>query len=105
MLKTEFVSFSGAVHYGYCTPALEGGLSNIHPVIITLQGQVAFYLGALKPSMDELNIYYERLNTTKEHLFPIQFRILVPAPGYQTSGTIYAFVRRTIASPALVEFT
>ncbi len=105
IVKTQFISRSEAVYYGYCTPDTEGAITHMHPVIITPRGQVGFYFGALKPSPDELMADYERLGTSRENLFPIRFCSLVPAPGLVTSGTIRAFVRRTLDSPTLIEFT
>jgi len=98
MVKAEFISRCDKVHYGFCTPATKGDLSSMHPVIVTANGQVGFYHGAVPPSPAELATGYARLETTPEELFPIRFRCLVPAPGLVTSGTIPAHIWLTVDS-------
>ena len=105
VVKTEFVSRSGTVYYGYCTPTPEEDISDTHPVIVTPHGQVGFYFGVMPPSAGELADAYQRLGATRESLFPIQYRSLVAAPGCVTSGTIPAFICRRMDSPALIEIT
>ncbi|HLL60286.1 MAG TPA: hypothetical protein VK338_01085, partial [Candidatus Nitrosocosmicus sp.] len=75
IVKTEFIANNGKKYIGYITPHKEKYIGYIAPTIVTDSQQVMLWYGVMKPSKDELNDAYKVLNTNKNDLFPLKFKV------------------------------
>jgi hypothetical protein len=66
-------------------------LAAVQPVIITDQGQVAFWFGVMKPSPAVAAQAYENLSRAPAEVFPIAFESTVPITAGSIRGTIEGF--------------
>ena len=88
---------------GFISYAFEDSPASLHPVIVTQHGQVGFYHGALKPTVEKIALYYSRLETDKEAFFPVHFQSSQSIPGCVTQGVLDGFYYRTFESEQLIK--
>jgi hypothetical protein len=83
----------GSAAHGYVTPSLDrSDLGAVQPVIVTSQGQVGLWCGAIAPSSDQINRNYAVLSKTRETVFPLSFASAVDIHGGEISGTVTGFL-------------
>ncbi|HSP33045.1 MAG TPA: hypothetical protein VLU46_01885 [Thermoanaerobaculia bacterium] len=87
--ETQFVLANGAHHIGFCTPAEEDDVETLQPVIVTGAGHVYFSFDE-PPSREFLRAQWELLGASREEIFPVHFRCMVPVNGRYITGTIEA---------------
>lgn len=66
--------------------------ADMNPIIITQQGQVAFWYGTLKPSPEEISQNYRMLNKKPFEVFPIKFTSDVEVLDSIAEGTLEGFL-------------
>jgi hypothetical protein len=71
VVLTDFTLADGTHMRGYITPPAQGAsdVSMIQPVIVTEQGQVAFWYGILKPNAETIAENYHFLAKTASQVF------------------------------------
>jgi hypothetical protein len=87
--ETQFILANGAQHIGFCTPAEEGDLESLQPVIVTGGGHVYFWFDE-PPSRETLRRQWDLLGVGREEIFPVHFRCTVPVNGKYVTGVIEA---------------
>lgn len=92
-VRAEFHLADGTRRTGYFTPSGPGAqdMSALQPVIVTEEGQVSFWLGAVRPAGDDLAECYATLGRPARGVFPIRFRSAVRLGGEVVEGTIEGF--------------
>lgn len=104
VVKANFVLADGTQLFGYLTPPVRGGgglgtifsgddgLGTIQPQIITPRGQVSFWLGARKPSTEDLEHEYDKLERRPDKVFPLHFANDAEVLGGRVEGIVNAFL-------------
>lgn len=92
-VRAEFQLADGTIRTGYFTPSGPGvrDMSALQPVVVTEEGQVPFWLGALRPAPNNLAECYATLGRPPRGVFPIRFRSAVPVGGEAVEGEIEGF--------------
>ena len=93
VMRAYFILADGSRMEGYLSPPCQddNSLGIIQPTIITLQGQVSFWLGAFGPRPEDISEGYTFLNKKASQVFPIQFGSLVPTNRGLVEGTLDGF--------------
>ncbi len=91
LVKCLFFAKSGRRYEGFCTAVTSSDLSSLQPVILTAQGPVRFWYGAIRPKPQTLAEAYERLGRSADEFFPAEFRALLPVAGTRLEGRIEGF--------------
>ena len=92
VVATEFHLRDGSQFRGFVYAREEKGLGSVQPVIITDQGQLAFWHGAIRPEPGELRRAYELLGRLPDRVFPIRFHSLVVVGGGPIEGIVPGFL-------------
>jgi hypothetical protein len=93
--RARFRLADGSQFHGYLTPPVQGddSLGTLQPVIVTNDGQVLFWWGAILPPGTEIAQSYERLGKrSHSDVFPIQFSSDVPIVGGPIEGELPGFL-------------
>lgn len=80
---------------GYLTPPVQGdsSLGTLQPIIITGEGQVLFWWGAIEPPRSHVAASYRRLGKAlPSHVFPLEFSSDVPMIGGPVRGQLPGFL-------------
>lgn len=96
IVKTEFETASGKKYFGLCSPSFELKLDEVQPYMYTENGILSFWFGMLEPTRQIIDDLYKQFNETKETLFPIKFKSVVPTKGAKLQGQINGFMWRPI---------
>jgi hypothetical protein len=71
----------------------DDGLGTLQPIIVTPEGQVAFWWGGSAPSRDEIEENYRRLGkSSPDQVFPIRFESEVEIIGGAVRGELPGFL-------------
>ena len=90
VVRAKFSLADGTRYIGYLTPGhAADDLGLIQPMIITPEGQVIFWMGAV-PS--DTGPYYQKLGKTAGQIFPVAFKSDVPLVGGVIFGSIPGFL-------------
>lgn len=95
VVKAAFQLADGSKMTGYLSPPLKksSNLSILQPVIITQQGQVLFWWGAIIPKPSMISQSYARLGkATPAEVFPIKFAADVACTCGPITGEIPGFL-------------
>lgn len=94
VILSDFTLADGTHMQGYLTPLAQGtnDVSMSQPIIITEQGQVAFWYGILKPSAETILGNYRLLTKTAAQVFPARFKSMVEMQGGIIEGTLDGFL-------------
>jgi hypothetical protein len=95
VVRATFRLADGTEHRGYLTPPVQGddSLGTLQPVVVTDQGQVLFWWGAIMPPTTAIAQSYERLGkTTPSDVFPIHFSSDFPIVGGAVQGELPGFL-------------
>ena len=94
VVYASFVLADGTPMSGYLTPSPNAtDLGIIQPIIVTPQGQVAFWCGILEPTSEAISASYGRLNkSSSTQVFPIQFASEVELAAGPLKGSIPGFL-------------
>ena len=91
MLFRSFTAADGTVFEGLITATDEKDISGSHPLIIHKNQHVTFWQGAVPPNPQEIQRAYTALQKTKDLLFPITYKTLIPIRKGQNTGKILGF--------------
>jgi hypothetical protein len=106
IVLTEFVSADGTRFDGYASPEEEAQPARTQPTIVTADGHVGFWFGAVVPTSDRLEACYRLLGKAAAELFPVSYRALAEHGGAPLEGEIAAFMHyESIGSERVVEVT
>ena len=94
VVRAELVARDGTRFTGFVTASEDDALSGLQPTIVTVRGQVRFWLGLHGPRPGEIEEAYELLAKPAGQLFPLRFQALVPVRGGTPAGVISGFLRR-----------
>jgi hypothetical protein len=84
--------FPGYLYYAPEVPGSSyGPLANLQPQIITPQGQVMFWFGAVTPGAEALADIYRKLGAAAAGVFPVRFASDVPLATGPIQGEIPGF--------------
>ena len=97
MIQCKFATPTGKTFHGICHPTFENSISSIQPYIFTDKGLVMFWCGAIKPTQNRKDSYYNLLNESSDSLFPLKFESTTPTVGANMSGLIEGFMWFTFA--------
>jgi len=94
MVRAKFRLADGTKLTGDLTPSLsqEIDLGTIQPQFTTIDGQVPFWCGVVKPSRETLKGFYKLLGRSADKVFPILFSSDVELVGGQVSGELEGFL-------------
>jgi len=102
IVKAKFVLADGTPLFGYLTPPVRSDsplgmfsgdhLATTQPQIITPRGQVSFWLGARKPSTEDLEDQYGKLERRPDKVFPLHFANEAEVVGGRVEGIVNAFL-------------
>jgi len=95
VVRARFQLADGTTMSGYLTPPVQGddGLGTLQPIIVTPDGQVAFWHGMGVPSRDEIGESYRRLGkSSPDQVFPIRFESEVEIIGGAVRGELPGFL-------------
>jgi len=92
VVRAEFVSADGTRFDGYVSPQHEAELGWIQPTVVTMTGQVGFWLGAFPPRPGHLDEAYAIVGKTAGELFPIRYRAVVEHGGVPLEGELDGFM-------------
>lgn len=100
IVRASFHLADGTQMMGYIRPITLSGSeltkpvvpADMNPIIITEQGQVAFWYGALKPGPEEISQNYRMLNKKPSEVFPIKFASDVEVLDSVVAGTLEGFL-------------
>jgi hypothetical protein len=95
VVRARFQLADGTTMAGYLTPPVQGddGLGTLQPIIVTPEGQVAFWHGLRAPTQDEMGESYRRLGKSKpDQVFPIRFESEVQIIGGPVRGELPGFL-------------
>ena len=95
VVRTRFQLADGTTMSGYLTPPGQDddGLGTLQPVIVTPDGQVAFWHGMHAPSPDKIGESYRRLGkSSPDKIFPIRFESEVEIIGGAVRGELPGFL-------------
>jgi hypothetical protein len=91
LVRAKFSLADGTRHIGYLTPGhASDDLGSVQPLLITPQGQVNFWMGAVHGDTAPL---YQKLGRTAAQTFPITFKSDVPLLDGVIFGSIPGFLR------------
>jgi hypothetical protein len=90
IVRAKFSLADGTRHVGYLTPShAADDLGSIQPILITPQGQISFWMGAVRDNPLPL---YQKLGKSADQIFPITFKSDVPLIGGVVFGSIEGFL-------------
>lgn len=89
--RTRFVAANGRSFLGMMKCWGGDGVQGTDPTIVTDAGQICFYFGMVKPSMEQIAVAYERLGLSPGDLFPLTYRLDVSLPEGPPGGEILGF--------------
>ncbi|HYN10338.1 MAG TPA: hypothetical protein VES67_23325 [Vicinamibacterales bacterium] len=95
VVRARFQLADGTTMSGYLTPPVQGddGLGTLQPIILTPDGQVAFWHGMRAPTPDEIGESYRRLGkSSPDQVFPIRFESEVEIVGGPVRGELPGFL-------------
>jgi hypothetical protein len=93
IVRAKFSLADGTRLPGYLTPGhAADDLGSIQPIIITPQGQINFWMGAVRGDISPL---YQKLGKNADQIFPITFKSDVPLVGGVVFGSIPGFLHLT----------
>jgi hypothetical protein len=95
IVAAEFTFADGGTLTGYLTPfpSSDASPGDVHPVVVTEEGQVAFWLGTLTPEPAWVAECYRILGRSADDVFPVQFRSIAPTTVGVTVGSINGFMQ------------
>ena len=80
LVKAQFTYADGSTAYGYLTPATDStDLGAVQPVVITADGQVAFWCGIIEPSSKRYTALLFAFVQATLFGIPNHFRVCRPA--------------------------
>lgn len=94
IVKASFRLADGTVYQGYLSASADRAIGFVQPIIVTPQGQVAFWYGIMTPKADAVAKAYERLGKGASAVFPVAYQSKVPLKGGPITGTLSAFLSR-----------
>jgi hypothetical protein len=95
VVRARFRLADGSEHRGCLTPPVQGdnSLGTLQPVIVTDQGQVLFWWGAIMPPRVAIAQSYERLGKkSPSDVFPIHFSSDIQIAGGAVQGELPGFL-------------
>jgi len=95
VVRARFVLADGTQLQGYITPPVQGdsSLGTLQPIIITPQGQIAFWCGAMVLEAAAIAGNYALLGkSSPSQVFPLQFEADVPLVGGPLRGEVPGFM-------------
>ncbi len=100
IVRARFHLADGTQMVGYIKPIKLSGSGfmdpvipvDMNPVIVTEQGQVTFWYGALKPEIEHISQNYRLLNKKPSEVFPIGFAADIEVLDSITVGTLEGFL-------------
>lgn len=94
IVKATFRLADGSTALGYITPPEDesNDLGTIQPVIVSDNGQVAFWCGVIIPSAEQLAESYNILSKQPLEIFPLAFESDVALVGGSVSGIVPGFL-------------
>jgi hypothetical protein len=91
IVRAKFSLADGTRHIGYLTPGhASDDLGSVQPLLITRQGHVIFWMGAVPSDTAPL---YQKLGKNAAQTFPIAFKSDVPLLDGVIFGSIPGFLR------------
>lgn len=94
IVRAEFIARDGSRFDGYAWPQLDSAFS-VQPTLVTENGQVNLWYGSFVPEAQRLDKEYALLGKTRNELFPIRFRSVVPVRGVRLEGEVPGFMYLT----------
>jgi hypothetical protein len=94
VIRASFELADGTSMQGYMTPPRQGDtdLGTVQPVIVSDQGQVIFWCGAIKPTEKDIQTSYAVLGKAASKVFPVRYESDVPLIGGVVRGSIPGFL-------------
>ena len=94
VVHAHFVLADGTSMVGYLTPPVQGdtSLGTIQPILLTEQGQVPFWCGAIAPSAEDVRSAYEKLGRDASKVFPCRYSSSVKLLGGPVTGEVSGFM-------------
>ena len=106
VVRAHFELADGTAAVGYLTPPVQGNasLGTIQPILLTGQGQVPFWYGAIAPSAESMRSAYEKLGRDASRVFPCRYSSTVTLLGGPITGEVNGFMHfRSFADRTVVE--
>lgn len=106
VVRARFDLADGTRLQGYLTPPADGsaGIGTVQPIVVTTQGQVMFWYGAIAPSAATLGAAYEKLGRRESAVFPVQYASEVQLATGPVNGELDGFLHyRSIKDRTVVE--
>jgi hypothetical protein len=106
VVRAIFELADGTTLGGYLTPLVEGSTSigTIQPIVVTDQGQVNFWCGAMAPSAEGIRSQYAKIGRPSSSVFPCRYTSDVRIVGGSVTGSINGFMHfRSLSDRAVVE--
>lgn len=94
VVRADFALADGTLMEGYLTPAVQrvSNIGTFQPVIITKQGQVAFWFGIFEPDSGMISQNYRLLGKDASQVFPTRFKSAVEILGGPIEGKLEGFL-------------
>jgi hypothetical protein len=90
VVRSRFVARDGTRFDGFVTASGDADLGSVQPTVITPAGHVYFWFGIREPSARTIEDSYRKLQTPRDHLFPLAYESDLDA-GAATKGEISGF--------------
>ncbi len=106
VVRATFLLADGATCVGYLTPPVQGDTSigTIQPILLTEQGQVAFWCGATAPSAETIRSAYAKLGREATGVFPCRYSSAVTLIGGPITGAVSGFMHyRSFSDRTVIE--
>jgi hypothetical protein len=92
VVRAEFKAANGSTFDGFVTPDPGGHIGATQPSVVTSNGHVPFWFGAVEPEPKEIETSYSALGGQGRELFPMTFRTVVPVSGTPMAGEVPGFM-------------
>ena len=106
VVRARFELADGTEQHGYLTPPAGGsaGIGTVQPIIVTAQGQVMFWYGAMAPSAATLGDAYAKLGRAGSAVFPLHYSSEVELATGPVKGQVNGFLHyRSLNDRTVVE--
>ena len=106
VVRARFDLADGTRLHGYLTPPVQdnAAIGTVQPIIVTAQGQVMFWYGAVAPSADAIRDAYEKLGQRDAEIFPVHYASEVELATGAVKGMLNGFLHyRSVNDRTVVE--